>query len=129
LVSFGSSDGPSPDDTDTAQEPNLSVTVATDAAGIAGLAAGGKVAKVLGPVGAAVSISNDPSNKLNTATNLLGLVDGFEGMAVVGAFNDFFDWGANNSTPGPQKIYNNPNVIPLPVQDGGCLAAGMDSAC
>lgn len=112
-------------------EPNGYVTAATDAAGIAGLAASEKVAKPLGRVGAAASILNDPSPK-NIMTNVLGLLPGFDGpMAITGAFNDFLDWGVNNSTPGPQKV-GDPTMPQqlqpgLPAQDGGCEAAGLPS--
>jgi RHS repeat-associated protein len=116
-------------------EPNPSVTAATDAAGIAGLAAGEKVARVLGPVNAGVSIYNDPS-KLNIAINVLGLIRGSDApMAITGAFIDFLDYGINNSNPGgPGKAGpDNPEyqqLTPrLPPQDGGCLAAGMDGPC
>jgi hypothetical protein len=86
-------------------------TAGTDAAGIAGLFLNGKVAKLLGPLTAAVSIYNDPSTQ-NQITNLL-------------------DWGANNSTPGPQKVdpYGPQILQPaLPVQDE-CAAFGMGPSC
>ncbi|MGA6982257.1 MAG: hypothetical protein WBZ11_11955, partial [Candidatus Sulfotelmatobacter sp.] len=101
------------------------ITAATDAAGIAGLFLKGKVAKLLGPATAAVSIRNDPRPQ-NTITNLLGLFEGFEGpMAITGAFNDFLDWGANNSTPGPQTVYGSGTSLQttLPTQDL-CAAFG-----
>jgi RHS repeat-associated protein len=109
-------------------EPKPSVTAATDAAGIAGLAASEKVAKPLGRVGAAASILNDPSLK-NITINVLGQIPGFEGpFAVTGAFNDFLDYGINNSTPGPKKAYGSDQLTPTPpTQDGGCLAAGLPS--
>ena len=102
------------------------ITASTDAAGIAGLFLKGKVSKLLGRATAGVSIYNDPSMQ-NIITNLLGVFEGFEGpMAITGAFNDFLDWGANNSTPGPQKVdpYGPQTLQPaLPVQDW-CAAAG-----
>jgi hypothetical protein len=110
-------------------EPNGYVTGATDAAGLAGLAAPEMVAKPLGRVGAAVSILNDPSPK-NVTTNVLGLLPGFDGpMAITGAFNDFLDWGINNGTGRVSlKAYGNDQLTPtLPAQDGGCLAAGLPS--
>jgi hypothetical protein len=110
---------------------NSWITAGTDAAGIAGLFLNGKVAKLLGPLTAAVSIYNDPSTQ-NQITNLLGLLEGFEApMAIIGAFNDFLDWGAINSTPGPQKVdpYGPQILQPaLPVQDE-CAAFGMGPSC
>lgn len=115
-------------ETETVREPNEAVTAATDAAGLAGLAASEKIAKPLGRLGAAASIMNDPSPK-NITTNVLGLLPGFDGpMAITGAFNDFLDWGVNNSTPGPKKAYGSDQLTPTPpTQDGGCLAAGLPS--
>jgi hypothetical protein len=100
------------------------VTAATDALSIAGLFFKGKAAKVLGRVGDAVSIWNDPS-PLNITTNLLGLFEGFEApMAVTGAFNDYLTWGVNNSSPGPHTVYDSTELQPaLPVQDE-CAAFG-----
>jgi hypothetical protein len=100
------------------------ITAATDAAGIAGLFLKGKVARVLGRAGAAASIWNNPSLQ-NITSNVLGLFEGFEApMAITGAFNDFLDWGANNSTPGPQKVYYQDQLAPaLPTEDL-CAAFG-----
>jgi RHS repeat-associated protein len=110
-------------------EPNPYVTAATDTAGLAGLFAGEKVAKPLGRLGAAASMINDPK-PTNILTNVLGLFPPFEGpMAIIGPFNDFLDWGANNSSPGPAKVYDGSMRPELPTQDGGCLAAGMDGPC
>jgi RHS repeat-associated protein len=115
-------------ETDTVREPIEAVTAATDAAGIAGLAASEKIAKPLGRLGAAASIMNDPSPK-NITTNFLGLLPGFDGpMAITTTFNDFLTYGANNSTPGPKKASGSDQLTPtLPTQDGGCLAAGLPS--
>ena len=107
------------------------ITAATDAAGIAGLFLKNKVAKPLGRWAAAISILNDPSLK-NTATNALGLIEGFDGpIAIIGTFNDFLDWGAYNSTPGPQKVdpYGPQQLqYGLPVENW-CAAYGMDDPC
>ena len=113
------------------REPNEYVTATTDAAGLAGLAVPERVAKPLGRLGAVASILNDPSPN-NIMTNVLGLFPGFEApMAITGAFNDFLDWGVNNSHPGPVKAsdpFGPQELQPrLPAQDGGCLAAGLPS--
>jgi RHS repeat-associated protein len=104
------------------------IKAATDVAGIAGLFLREKVAMPMARFGAAISILNDPS-PTNIMTNVLGLIPGFEGpMAITGAFNDFLDYGINNSTPGPKKVYDQDQLGPaLPQQDGGCLAAGLGS--
>jgi RHS repeat-associated protein len=108
-------------------EPNQSVTGATDAAGLLGMAAPKLTKRLhLGPLGAGVSILNDPSMK-NIGVNLFGLTElGGAPMATTGALTDFMDWSVNNSSPGPQKVYGNDQLTPtLPVQDGGCEAAGL----
>lgn len=101
-------------------------TAAADAAGLAGLFLKEKVAKYVGRWAAAISILSDPSPR-NITTNVLGRFPGFDGpMAIVGAFNDFLDYGVNNSSPGPQKVYDSNQLGPaLSQQDGGCLAAGL----
>jgi hypothetical protein len=65
----------------------------------------------------------------NIGINLFGLTDvGAVPMATTGALVDFMDWSVNNSTPGPQKVYDNDQLQPmLPTQDGGCEAAGLPS--
>jgi hypothetical protein len=63
-----------------------------------------------------VSILNVPSKKNITNTGI-GLAAG-PGGAVMGAFNDFLDYGINNSNPGRQKAYNSDQLTPmLPSQD------------
>ncbi len=98
------------------REPNPTVTAITDLAGIAGLAADGKVGKVLGPLGAAASIGNDPSNKMNDVINILGLVKGFEGLAITGAFNDLLEYGIHQD---PKNILEDKSdyVVPTRVYD------------
>jgi hypothetical protein len=110
-------------------EPNQFVTDATDASGLLGIVAPKLTKRLyLGPISAVAGIANDPKNKTNVMTNVLGLVDGFDGpMAVTGAFNDFLDYGANNGTGSVSpKAYNSDQLTPqLPAQDGGCEAAGL----
>jgi RHS repeat-associated protein len=106
-------------------EPLGSVTVGTDIGSIAGVLAGESLPKLMGPMNAALSVFNDPK-PLNKATNLLGLLPGFEvPMAITAPFNDFLDYGINNSNPGPQKFYNNDQLAPQ-FQGGEpeCAAAG-----
>ncbi len=85
-------------------KPIPAVTAVTDTAGLVGIAAPNVTKELhLGPLSAGASILNDRSAK-NILTNLLGLVDGFDGpMATTGAFNDFLDWGVNSSTPGRKR--------------------------
>jgi RHS repeat-associated protein len=111
-------------------EPIPSVTAATDAAGLIGVAAPTVTKEFrLGYLGAGLSIANDPSMK-NIGINLFGLTDlGAAPMATTTALTDFMDWSVNNSTPGPQKIYGNDRLQPvtIPTQnDGACAAAGVD---
>jgi RHS repeat-associated protein len=81
---------------DTVREPNDAVTATADAASLA-TAFSEKLPWGVGAAISGVSIANDHST-LNTTTNLLGLIPGYAGpMAVTGAFNDFFDYGAHNS--------------------------------
>jgi len=113
-------------------EPRDEVTAATDAVGILGIFFPQISERFhLAYPNAMVSASNDRST-INILTNLLGLVEGFEGpMAITAAFNDLFDWVAHNSTPGPTKVGEFTTMDPtlsIPVQDGGCLAAGI-GAC
>jgi RHS repeat-associated protein len=109
------------------REPKAPVTAAADAVGLAAAAAD---SVKLGAASAIVSVANDHSPQ-NVITNVLGFVPGFGWpMAITGATNDFIDWGADNSTPGPKKVdpYDpkNQQLAPnLPTQDGGCLAAGL----
>lgn len=111
------------------REPNEAVTAATDATGLIGIVAP-KVTKelYLGPLSAGASIWNDPSTK-NITINLLGLTDVFgPSLAVTGAANDVFDYGVNNSTPGPQKVYGSDQLqFSLPTQSSACDAAGLPS--
>ena len=106
--------------------PNPVVTGATDVAGVAGLAAPGWVAKPLGRAGAALSIWNDPSAE-NTTINLLGLVEGFEGLAIAQGWNDYVE----TVTP-TGKVYRGwdfsipkePAQTGLQTYDGGSAASG-----
>jgi hypothetical protein len=103
------------------------IKAATDIAGIIGIFVKEKVAKPLGRFGAAVSILNDPGPK-NVTTNVLGLIPGFDGpMAITGAFTDFLDWGAKNSTPGPRKVYDQEQLGPLLPEQDPCAAFGAPS--
>jgi RHS repeat-associated protein len=81
---------------------NPKVTAATDAVGIAALAAPKVADKVplLGYITAGVSIANDPS-KQNIASNGIGLIAPTSAPTL--AFIDLFDYVANNSSPGPGK--------------------------
>jgi hypothetical protein len=92
----------------SATEPNPIVTAVNDAVGLFGVVAP-KIASELhlGPIGAGVSIWNDPSkeNKINTG---LGLVSG-PAWAIMGPFTDFLDWGANNSNPLAGKTWQDEN--------------------
>jgi RHS repeat-associated protein len=105
------------------REPNESVTATAD---VINLAAAATETVPLGAFGAIASIKNDPSTT-NKATNLLGLVRGFDWpMAITGTFNDWLSWGTNNSTPGTKKVYDNHELQhTLPTQDAGCEAAGL----
>jgi len=107
-------------------ENNGWITAATDVAGLVGLFLKEKVAKPLGRWGSAISILNDPTPK-NVTINVLGQAPGMDGpMAITGAFNDYLDYEINNSTPGPEKVYNQDQLVPaLPQQDGGCQASGL----
>jgi hypothetical protein len=110
-------------------EPNQVVTDTTDAAGLFGIVAPKLTKRLhLGPLSAGAAILNDPKNKTNVMTNVLGIIEGFDGpMAITGAFNDFLDYGANNGSGNVSpKAYNNDQLTPqLPTQDGGCEAAGL----
>jgi hypothetical protein len=83
----------------------------------------------LEPFSVAASITNDPS-MTNIGINLLGLTElGAAPMATTGALTDFMDWSVKNSTPGPQKDYDNDQLQPvtIPTQnDGACEASGAD---
>lgn len=115
---------------DTVREPNDAVTATADAASLA-TAFSEKLPWGVGAAISGVSIANDHST-LNTTTNLLGLIPGYAGpMAVTGAFNDFFDYGAHNSkgtpsdtwkgdwTPGYSTGDGNAGGLPLGTQGGG----------
>jgi RHS repeat-associated protein len=92
-------------------EPNPSVTAATDAAG---LVAAATKSTPLGVLSAAASVTNDQS-KQNVTINMIGLVPGFDApMAITGAFNDFFDYGINNSNG---RIDMGASVVPTTVYD------------
>jgi RHS repeat-associated protein len=114
--------------TETEHTPIPAVTGATDAAGLFSMTAP-TVAKELhlGPFSAVASMINDP-RMMNIGTNLFALTElGEAPMAPTTALTDFMEWSANNSTPGPQKPYDNDQLQPvvIPTQnDGACAASG-----
>jgi RHS repeat-associated protein len=100
------------------EEPRPAVTFGTDAAGLVGLIVGERAGKVFGPVGAAVSISNDRSPH-NIGTSVLGVLPGLEApMAITGAFNDFLDYGAHNNNPLAGKTWQNEDIFDSPGSSG-----------
>jgi len=111
-------------------EPIPAVTAVTDVVGIAATATKNTP---LGIGSAIVSTANNPSTT-NTLTNGLGLIPGFGWpMAITGAFNDWFDYGADHNRPGPQKVGDPTGPqdlhLELPTQDAGCQAAGLNFPC
>jgi len=72
-------------------EPNGYVTAATDIAGVAALGSE-KAAKVLGPVGAAVSAVNDPSPYNLTVTGLGFVPRVAEPVGFISAEWDYLNW-------------------------------------
>jgi RHS repeat-associated protein len=103
------------------------VTVLTDTAAFVSAATH---TQSLGIASGLVSSKNDPS-ATNRITNFLGLFPGFEyPMADTAAFNDFFNWGVQNSTPGPQTDYYSDHLQQaLPTQGCGGEAGGFGFPC
>jgi hypothetical protein len=111
--------------TETILEPNPSVTAATDVAGLVGAVSPKLSEKLhLGPAGAIVSMSNDPSPQ-NITINLVGLIPGVDvPVAINQAFIDAFDYKMHQDTPGHDKS----NVIPTNVCDEGACMPNPDLA-
>jgi len=111
------------------QEPVESVTAATD---VAGLAATVAKSPGLGYASAAVSIANDRSAP-NVITNLIGLIPGMGWpLGIIGAFNDFLDYGIYHRGPDPiipqglpTEYHDPPGVVPT----GGGPPLNIEDEC
>ena len=64
----------------------------------------------LGAIGAIASLWDDPS-KRNLITTAISVVAG-DAAAPMLAFADLFEYVAENSSPGPKKVYNNQQLAP-----------------
>jgi RHS repeat-associated protein len=124
-----------------AKDPN--VTVVTDIAGAVGVAAPKISGKLrLGPLSAGASLWNDHSLQNLTWTGL-GFTEAGPGLVPASLLVDYMQWV---NPPGPEEnigwdfTIHKPmsdselgiqrdGASRLPVQDGGCQAAGMDGPC
>jgi hypothetical protein len=99
------------------RKPNPSVTAATDALGLVGTVV--KAPEVVGRMGAAASMANDPSGS-NITFQLIGLLKPFaDSMALNGAFVDAFGYGTENNTGTPTDTWKG-----APIFDSGDNAGG-----
>ena len=99
-------------------EPRPAVTYANDAAGLVGLFAGEKAGRVLGPVGALVSISNN-RDPMNIFTSVLGTIPGPDaGVAINGAFIDGFDYEIHHNNPLAGRTWQNEHFFDPPDGSG-----------
>jgi hypothetical protein len=100
---------------------NERITIYTD---VTGVIAAATRSTPLGLISTAASVANNHSTQ-NKVIAGIGLIPGFDvGMGITGALTDYMDYGINNSTPGPQKAYNNHQLeYTIPTQDDVAEAA------
>ena len=108
-------------------EPRPAVTYANDAAGLVGLVAGERAGRVIGPLGAAVSITNnrEPSNIF---FSVFGAIPGPDvPMAITTGFSDALEYEIYNNDPLAGKTWQNEHFFDSPSGSGSGPAPSYDS--